>query len=272
MKRGILGALVAMGLLAGCAGNIAKHPEAESQGSPFTQALAQEYKALAAHERDEGDAKGAAYFERKGLVAATGTKVSLEDPANYALGDAAGNAASIQRLLSTNSGSHGRDAMPAEAAKAQVKFDCWVYELGKGAREEAAACRSDLMVAWDAVLKYELRGVASEPSEPTVYFDFDKATLTSMGQQVVNQVLTEARMFTPSAVAVIGYTDTAGEADYNMALGLQRANRVRDALIAGGIPASIITVASKGMSDPAFPTGPNTKEAKNRRVEITMIP
>jgi len=76
----------------------------------------------------------------------------------------------------------------------------------------------------------------------------------------------------PSAVAVIGYTDTAGGADYNIALGLRRANRVRDALIAGGIPAGIITVASKGMSDPAFPTGPNLKEAKNRRVEITMSP
>ena len=31
-------------------------------------------------------------------------------------------------------------------------------------REEAAACRSDLMAAWDAVLKYDLRGVASEPA------------------------------------------------------------------------------------------------------------
>ena len=101
---------------------------------------------------------------------------------------------------------------------------------------------------------------------------FDKATLTYIGQQVVNHVLAEARMFMPSAVAVIGYTDTAGGADYNMALGLRRANRVRDALIAGGIPAGIITVASKGMSDPAFPTGPNKKEAKNRRVEIGMSP
>src|SRR5260370_5493367 len=110
------------------------------------------------------------------------------------------------------------------------------------------------MTAHDALLKYELRGAIAEGSdELTVYFDFDKATLTYMGQQVVNQVLAEARMFMPSAVAVIGYTDTAGGADYNMALGLRRANRGRDALIAGGIPAGIITVPNQGMSDPAFP-------------------
>jgi outer membrane protein OmpA-like peptidoglycan-associated protein len=79
-------------------------------------------------------------------------------------------------------------------------------------------------------------------------------------------------MFMPSAVAVIGYTDTAGGTDYNLALGLRRANRVRDALIAGGIPAGIITVATKGMSDPLLATGPNVKEASNRRVEIHMEP
>jgi OOP family OmpA-OmpF porin len=122
------------------------------------------------------------------------------------------------------------------------------------------------------LLKYELRGSTSEPNQPTIYFDFDKATLTHMGQEVVKQVLAEARMFMPSAVAVIGYTDTAGGTDYNLALGLRRANRVRDALIAGGIPAGIITVATKGMSDPLLATGPNVKEASNRRVEIHMEP
>jgi len=273
MKRGILGALAAIGLLAGCAGDLAKHPKAESQGTPFTQALAQEYKALAAHERDQGDAKGGAHFERKALVAAVGTIVPLEDPANYALGDAAGNAASLRRSLSGDPIGNVRDVMPAVAAKARVKFDCWVYELGKGALEEAAACRKELMAADDALLEYELRGVSERGDyKPTVYFDFDKATLTYMGQQVVNQVLADARMFMPSAVAVIGYTDTAGGADYNIALGLRRANRVRDALIAGGIPAGIITVTTKGMSDPILATGPDVKEARNRRVEIILAP
>jgi len=269
MTGRILAVLIAFGLLAGCAGHIAKHPNAESQGTPFTQALAQEYKALAAHERDQGDAKGGAHFERKALVAAVGTIVPLEDPANYALGDAAGNAASIQRSFSADPLGDVRDVMPAAAAKARVKFDCWVYESGKGAREEAAACRKEMIAAWDALLKYDLRGVIAEDGgDLTVYFNFDKATLTYAGQQVVNQMLWEARMFMPSSVAVIGYTDSAGSANYNLALGLRRANQVRDALIAGGIPASIITVASKGISDPALDTGPNVREARNRRVVI----
>ncbi len=108
--------------------------------------------------------------------------------------------------------------MPAESAKTRFKFDCWVYELGKGARQEATICRKELMVAWDALFKYELRGVIAEEDGGalTVYFDFDKATLTDMGQQVVDQMPREASKFMPSAVAVTGYTDTAGEARYNI--------------------------------------------------------
>jgi OOP family OmpA-OmpF porin len=104
----------------------------------------------------------------------------------------------------------------------------------------------------------------------TVYFEFDKDTLTDSGRLVINMLLADARMVPPSSVTLIGHTDTVGSADYNLALGLRRANRVRDALIAGGIPADRIAVASKGMMDLKVPTGPDVPEIRNRRVE--MIP
>ena len=104
----------------------------------------------------------------------------------------------------------------------------------------------------------------------TVYFEFDKDTLTESGRLVINMLLADARMVPPSSITLIGHTDTVGSADYNLALGLRRANRVRDALIAGGIPADRITVASKGMTDLKVPTGPDVPEIRNRRVE--MIP
>ena len=104
----------------------------------------------------------------------------------------------------------------------------------------------------------------------TVYFEFDKDTLTESGRLVVKMLLADARMVPPSSVTLIGHTDTVGSADYNLALGLRRANRVRDALIAGGMPANIITVASKGMTDPKVPAGPDVPDIRNRRVE--MIP
>ena len=276
MNMKILGAIAALGLLAGCVSNIENIGGAKGTGSAFTQALTEEYKSFVAEEHDEYDWAAADYFARKGLTAAGGTVVPPEDPATYDLGDAAGEiAAGHQRLLAAlNNG--GRDNKPAVAAKAQVKFDCWVHEQDEGwQKDEIAACKNDFMAALDELEKKEAAAPAAgmqAPANYTVYFDFDKAVINAAGQQVINQVLADARMHPPSSISVTGHTDTVGPADYNMALGLRRADAVRTALISGGVPADKITVASRGMTDLAVPTGPNVREAKNRRAEIILQP
>ncbi len=110
------------------------------------------------------------------------------------------------------------------------------------------------------------------PMNYTVYFDFDRSNIRPDQQAVINQVLADARAHPPSSISVTGHTDTVGTAAYNMALGLRRADAVRSALIAGGVAADKITVASRGMTDLAVPTGPNVREAKNRRAEIILQP
>ena len=275
MKLQVLGAVAALGLLAGCVSNIEEVGKAKGTGSAFTQALTEEYKSFVAEEHDEYDWAAADYFARKGLTAAAGTAVPPEDPATYDLGDAAGEIAAARQRLITDLDNGGRDAKPAVAAKAQVKFDCWVHEQDEGwQKDEIAACKNDLMAALDELEKKEVAAVggAMAPGNYTVYFDFDKAVINAAGQQVINQVLSDAKMHPPSSVSVTGHTDTVGPADYNMALGLRRADAVRSALIAGGVPADKITVASRGFTDLAVPTGPNVREAKNRRAEIILQP
>jgi OOP family OmpA-OmpF porin len=275
MNMKVLGAVAALGLLAGCVSNIEEVGSAKGTGSAFTQALTEEYKSFVAEEHDEYDWSAADYFARKGLTAASGTAVPPEDPATYDLGDAAGEIAAARQRLITDLDNGGRDAKPAVAAKAQVKFDCWVHEQDEGwQKDEIAACKNDLMAALDELEKKEAAAVPSSmaPGNYTVYFDFDKAVINAAGQQVINQVLADARMHPPSSVSVTGHTDTVGPADYNMALGLRRADAVRTALISGGVPADKITVASRGFTDLAVPTGPNVREAKNRRAEIILQP
>jgi OOP family OmpA-OmpF porin len=274
MKLQVLGAVAALGLLAGCVSNIEEVGKAKGTGSAFTQALTEEYKSFVAEEHDEYDWAAADYFARKGLTAASGTAVPPEDPATYDLGDAAGEIAAARQRLITDLDNGGRDAKPAVAAKAQVKFDCWVHEQDEGwQKDEIAACKNDLMAALDELEKKEAAAApAMAPGNYTVYFDFDKAVINAAGQQVINQVLADARMHPPSSVSVTGHTDTVGPADYNMALGLRRADAVRTALISGGVPADKITVASRGFTDLAVPTGPNVREAKNRRAEIILQP
>ena len=275
MNMKVLGAVAALGLLAGCVSNIEEVGKAKGTGSAFTQALTEEYKSFVAEEHDEYDWAAADYFARKGLTAAAGTAVPPEDPATYDLGDAAGEIAAARQRLITDLDNGGRDAKPAVAAKAQVKFDCWVHEQDEGwQKDEIAACKNDLMAALDELEKKEAAAAqpGMAPGNYTVYFDFDKAVINAAGQQVINQVLADARMHPPSSVSVTGHTDTVGPADYNMALGLRRADAVRTALISGGVPADKITVASRGFTDLAVPTGPNVREAKNRRAEIILQP
>ncbi|HEY8017347.1 MAG TPA: OmpA family protein, partial [Dongiaceae bacterium] len=132
MNMKVLGAVAALGLLAGCVSNIEEVGKAKGTGSAFTQALTEEYKSFVAEEHDEYDWAAADYFARKGLTAASGTAVPPEDPATYDLGDAAGEIAAARQRLITDLDNGGRDAKPAVAAKAQVKFDCWVHEQDEG--------------------------------------------------------------------------------------------------------------------------------------------
>jgi len=275
MNIKVIGAVAALGLLAGCVSNIDEVGKAKGTGSAFTQALTEEYKSFVAEEHDEYDWSAADYFARKGLAAAGGQAVQPEELGNYDLGDSASEITAARARLMTDLNT-GRDAKPAVAAKAQVKFDCWVHEQDEGwQKDEIAACKNDLMAALDELEKKEAMapsGGTMAPGNYTVYFDFDKANINAAGQQVINQVLSDAKMHAPSSVSVTGHTDTVGPADYNMALGLRRADAVRSALIAGGVPADKITVASRGMTDLAVPTGPNVREAKNRRAEIILQP
>ena len=163
MNMKVLGAVAALGLLAGCVSNIEEVGKAKGTGSAFTQALTEEYKSFVAEEHDEYDWAAADYFARKGLTAAAGTAVPPEDPATYDLGDAAGEIAAARQRLITDLDNGGRDAKPAVAAKAQVKFDCWVHEQDEGwQKDEIAACKNDLMAALDELEKKEAAAAACD--------------------------------------------------------------------------------------------------------------
>src|SRR5262249_58306279 len=71
-------------------------------------------------------------------------------------------------------------------------------------------------------------------------------------------------------VVVIGHTDTTGSAASNYQLGLRRATTVRDLLVAAGFDSMLITVMSVGEAEPLIPTPDETREARNRRVEVAV--
>jgi OOP family OmpA-OmpF porin len=276
MNMKILGAAAALALLAGCTSNIDQVSMAKGTGSPFTQALTTEYQAYVAEEKSEYDWGNADHFAQKGLLAAGGAKVEPEDLANWDIpADKQAELAAARTRLMTALNGGAREAKPADAARAQARFDCWVEEQDENHEDDKiAACKNDFMAAMDALEKKEMTQAAApmSPANYTVYFDFDKSVINPAGQAVINDVLADAAKHAPSSVSVTGHTDRAGPEDYNMALSLRRADAVRSSLIAGGVAADKITVAGRGESEPAVPTADGVREAKNRRVEIILQP
>ncbi|MFC7331776.1 OmpA family protein [Rhodocista pekingensis] len=99
----------------------------------------------------------------------------------------------------------------------------------------------------------------------TVFFDWDKATLTPDAEKVLQSVAADARTGGIAALQVTGHADTSGPADYNQRLSMRRAEAVRDYLIAQGIPAGEIAIEGRGETDPLVPTADGVREPSNRR-------
>lgn len=277
-KFRILGVLAAAGILAGCASDIDQMRGAQATGSPFTQALTEEYRQLTIFEADEMyDWPDAGYFARKGLAAANGEVVLPEELGNWDLpADRVDEMAQARARLVELLDAGGRDAAPELAARAQGRFDCWVEQQEENHQfDHIAACRDEFYRALA-----ELEAAMAPPAQPAepamapetyiVYFDFDKSDIRPDGQQVINQVIADARAMGTPSISVTGHADRAGPADYNMALSLRRADAVREALIAGGISADQITVSGRGEGEPAVPTEDGVREQANRRVEIIV--
>lgn len=109
-------------------------------------------------------------------------------------------------------------------------------------------------------------------------FGFDSDRLTAQGHRSVEALVQRVRAASQvQMIAVAGYSDRIGEGDYNLDLSQRRAEAVRSALIAGGVPSAAIVAEGRGESAPvvecAQPAGTALIDclAPNRRVEISGI-
>lgn len=262
-----------VGFLAGCASDIDKMRDVQpTGGTPFTQALTEEYRKFVVFEADEQhDWVDANYFSRKGMAAANGDIVLPEELGIWDLppekvDELAAARGRLMRALDAGA----RDSNPQIAATAQARFDCWVEQQEEDLQsDDVTACRDEFLKAME-----ELEGKKMmEPGEPEKYivlFDFNKSNINAAGQAVIDEVIAAADKMGSVIISATGHADRAGSESYNMALSLRRADAVRAALIAGGVTGDAITVAGRGESEPAVPTADGVKEQANRRVEIIL--
>jgi len=115
-----------------------------------------------------------------------------------------------------------------------------------------------------------LAGLPMAPEAFTLYFRLESNELTDESRALLPGVLKAVAGRPAPEVGVVGHTDTSGEPKSNYALGLERANRVRTLLVGAGVSESLIDVSSLGESDLRVATADNVREARNRRVEISV--
>lgn len=75
-----------------------------------------------------------------------------------------------------------------------------------------------------------------------------------------------------SQIAVVGHTDDVGDADSNLALSERRAQTVVDYLAARGVASSRLKAVGKGETEPLVNATTPEARAKNRRVEVYILP
>ena len=124
-------------------------------------------------------------------------------------------------------------------------------------------------------------GAEAPKAEGTVYFDFNKATLTPKAKHELDHLAKHLAVHDKHApkpvITVVGYADRIGNAAYNEKLALKRAKAVHDYLLHKGVKAKKIEVRSLGESNSKTdcPADLPRKKlipclAEDRRVEIEV--
>lgn len=102
-----------------------------------------------------------------------------------------------------------------------------------------------------------------------VFFDFNKDQLRKEAAAVLKTVSQSLRLEPPDVtVFVAGHTDAVGSANYNLNLGLRRAQTVAVALARLGVNQAQIYVVSFGKAVPISSNDSDAGRSRNRRVEF----
>lgn len=103
-----------------------------------------------------------------------------------------------------------------------------------------------------------------------VYFDYDKSEIRDDAKQALDSKLGLLRANPAMRIRIEGNTDSRGSNEYNMALGLRRANAARRYLVSQGIDNARFDVVSYGEERPVDQGTTDEAYAKNRRDDFVI--
>jgi len=105
-----------------------------------------------------------------------------------------------------------------------------------------------------------------------VTFDVDSSTLKPQFRSTLDQIAGSMNQYPNSLIDVYGHTDSTGSDQYNQALSERRASTVANYLVMQGVSAARIRSQGYGETMPIASNDTIEGRARNRRVEIKIVP
>lgn len=103
-----------------------------------------------------------------------------------------------------------------------------------------------------------------------ILFDTGKATLKPSARDNLQQMAAIMKKYPENVLTINGYTDNTGSESVNEELSEKRAEVVKKALVANGLPQETISTQGWGEENPVADNSTSSGRQKNRRVEIQV--
>lgn len=151
-----------------------------------------------------------------------------------------------------------------------------ISDAAKAAAEKAAKDAYPSATITNSITVVASSGCSGLSSELATFLAANKLTftpaspaLTAESSAAVSKVAEKLKGCATAKVSIDGYTDNQGDDSTSQPLSQQRAETVRDALVAAGVT-SPITATGHGSQNPVGDNNTDDGRAANRRVEITV--
>ena len=196
------------------------------------------------------------------LAACTTNPYTGEQQASKAATYGAGAAAACALVGAIESGKHARNAA----------LGCGIVGAGVGA----------YMDVQESKLREQLQGTGVQVVREgdnirlimpgSITFQTDSYNLRPEFYATLNSVALVLSKYADTTIRVTGHTDNTGARQYNQTLSERRANSVADYLATQNVARSRMLVQGLGFDQPMADNGTAEGRARNRRVELYILP
>ena len=127
---------------------------------------------------------------------------------------------------------------------------------------------------FESIVDGEQKKITITQDRVTIYFPDGKDDRRLDQSDVEDAIkrFVESQKASGRKVHIEGHTDSRSSSAYNLRLGQNRANKVKELLMEKGVPAEAITTVSKGESEPVASNATEEGKAENRRAVVTLLP